>query len=103
MKRITILLFLLTLAALLYIPFRYEWTTATITQEEGRTYLAQHITELSPEKAVLGGTWYVTDFQFTGNDQGIVWYEDGHIALVADVTFEKKGGALRVKDFLVRK
>jgi hypothetical protein len=50
------------------------------------TYVRLNISELSPEKAVLGGTFYVTEIQ-ASNGRGVVQYEDGHIALVADFTY----------------
>lgn len=48
-------------------------------------YVRKHIGTLSPERPVLGGTFYITDMQINHDAQtGTVWYEDGHIALVAD-------------------
>lgn len=52
-------------------------------------YISSNISDLSPEKAVLGGTFYVTRIVFKDNIAGgTVEYEDGHIALVADFTFK---------------
>lgn len=51
------------------------------------SYVSQHISELSPQSAVLGGTFYVTDVA-VAEGKGVVHYEDGHIALVADFTYE---------------
>ncbi|MFA6520351.1 MAG: hypothetical protein WCT44_01955 [Candidatus Paceibacterota bacterium] len=43
-------------------------------------YLKDNITELSPKKAVLGGTWYVISTTIDLNkNTGVVNYEDGHI------------------------
>jgi hypothetical protein len=63
-----------------------------LTQEEKESLAAQHLTAnislLSPEPEVLGGMFYVTDIRFTSANSGVVEYEDGHIALVADFTYE---------------
>jgi hypothetical protein len=50
-------------------------------------YIRENINELSPEKAVLGGTFYVTSIRFIDSYNCIVEYEDGHIALEARVEF----------------
>lgn len=50
------------------------------------TYVRQNISQLSPEPAVLGGTFYVTSIE-AADGRGRVEYEDGHIALVADFTY----------------
>lgn len=50
-------------------------------------YLENNISELSPEKEVLGGKFYLTSIDFISDQEVIVSYEDGHIALVAKVTF----------------
>ena len=44
------------------------------------SYLHENIVELSPAKAVLGGTWYVvSDTIDLAKNSGTVTYEDGHI------------------------
>lgn len=48
-----------------------------------RSYLDENISEISPEKEVLGGTFFVTSLILNGEDKFIVEYEDGHIALEA--------------------
>lgn len=50
-------------------------------------YLEDNISQLSPEKEVLGGKFYLTSLDFISDQEVIVSYEDGHIALVAKVTF----------------
>lgn len=61
------------------------------TQEQKQTmvtvYINENISTLSPSPEVLGGTFYITNIEFTGNNSGTVEYEDGHIALVADFEF----------------
>ena len=43
-------------------------------------YLRENIAALSPVKAVLGGTWYVTSVVIdVDKNSGTVFYEDGHI------------------------
>jgi hypothetical protein len=42
-------------------------------------YITENITSISPEKAVLGGNWQVTSFEFVDADHLYVEYEDGHI------------------------
>jgi len=54
-------------------------------------YIKENISSLSPEPEVLGGTFYVTEISFTGNSSGVVEYEDGHIALVADFIYSFDG------------
>lgn len=57
-------------------------------------YIKKNISILSPQKEVLGGTFYVTQFIRTDRNSGIVEYEDGHNAYKAKVSFssnDKKG------------
>lgn len=51
------------------------------------TYIRNTISEISPVKEQLGGTFYVTNIE-TGGGVGSVEYEDGHNAYVADFTYE---------------
>ena len=51
------------------------------------TYLEENISELSPEDAVLGGTFYVTNIEFPEEGIAVVSYEDGHIALEAKADY----------------
>lgn len=51
-------------------------------------YIRENISTLSPEPEVLGGTFYVTEIEFAGEGGGVVEYEDGHIALVAEFQYE---------------
>lgn len=50
-------------------------------------YVTAFISELSPQKEQLGGTFYVTRIEITGSTTGIVEYEDGHNAYVADFSY----------------
>jgi hypothetical protein len=66
-------------------------------------YIKQNIRELSKEKEVLGGTFYVTKIDVNDNS-GTVYYEDGHNAFVADFTYtmdEREG--IKIPTFVIRK
>ncbi len=66
-------------------------------------YVKQNISELSPEKEVLGGKFYVTEVEANAGT-GTVAYEDGHVAYVADFTYSTDdNGAVKVDSFVVRK
>lgn len=52
------------------------------------SYVTQNISLLSPEKEVLGGTFYVTKIEVEPEEKkGYVEYEDGHVAFAADFTY----------------
>lgn len=53
-------------------------------------YLENNISELSPEKEVLGGKFYLTSIDFVSDNQAVATYEDGHIALTANIIFSVK-------------
>lgn len=76
-----------------------------VTQEELiLEYLKKNISTLSPEKEVLGGTFYVTNFTDTGNNSGFVEYEDGHNAYKAKVSYSLDAkGVVRVQVFEIIK
>lgn len=63
------------------------------------TYLRENINLLSPEPAVLGGKFYITSIIWPEVDRAIVEYEDGHIALKADVSF--MSGSSKVLSFII--
>lgn len=65
-------------------------------------YVADNISTLSPEKEVLGGTFYVTNIE-AQDGSGTVEYEDGHIALTADFTYTTdEEGNVEVTSFDIR-
>jgi hypothetical protein len=118
MKRnITILIiFLIVLAAVLG-AYAYNKNNTQIIDKDTDTteapsgramsieqYVSQNISELSPEKEVLGGTFYVTKIEANAGT-GTVEYEDGHNAFVADFTYDidPEHGAITIKSFIVRK
>lgn len=56
----------------------------TVTEKDFfENYLRKNISNLSPEKEVLGGTFYVTKISWQKNREAWLEYEDGHIALRA--------------------
>lgn len=66
------------------------------------TYVREHFSALSPETAVLGGTFYVTAIE-ARDGTGVVEYEDGHIALVADFSYlVDDRGEVFITSFTVR-
>lgn len=68
-------------------------------QEVFSAFVRKHISQLSPIKEVLGGSFYVTDIVFEPDGKALVEYEDGHIALKAAVTYEVDGGKVRILSF----
>lgn len=50
-------------------------------------FINENINEISTEPAVLGGTFYVTFIEWISNDLASVIYEDGHIEVRAQITF----------------
>ena len=62
-------------------------------------YIRQNISDLSPEPAVMGGTFQVTDVAFRTGNRAIVKYEDGHIALRALATYEVDGDDVEISSF----
>lgn len=66
-------------------------------------YVRENISLISPEHEVLGGTFTVTEME-VADGKGIVHYEDGHIALVADFSYSIVGdGNIKITSFTVRK
>jgi hypothetical protein len=66
-------------------------TADTAVEEKADAYLRAHIGKLAIEKAVLGGTFYVTSVVFSENPglskSGTIKYEDGHNAFKADFDY----------------
>lgn len=65
------------------------------------TYLKNNITELSPTKEVLGGKFYITNFRFTDDKTVTIDYEDGHIALQANITYFIQDEQVIIDKFLL--
>lgn len=64
-----------------------------------KDYVSDHINELSPEPAVLGGTFYVTNFAFPSPNTSFVSYEDGHVAYEAMVEYNYIGDKIEIINF----
>ncbi len=62
-------------------------------------YLQENISQLSPEKEVLGGKFYITDIKYQNNTQAIIEYEDGHIALKAEIAFKIENEQIEIISF----
>ena len=58
------------------------------TQNIVEDYIKNNISELSPQKEVLGGKFYITEIKFVEPDMIMINYEDGHIALKAQANFK---------------
>lgn len=65
------------------------------------SYIMEHISELSPEKEVLGGTYYVTNIAVTPPDMGTVQYEDGHVAHIAKFNYRVQKGSVVISNFKI--
>jgi len=62
-------------------------------------YLQENISQLSPEKEVLGGKFYITNIEYKNSDQALIEYEDGHIALKAEITFKIENENITITNF----
>ncbi len=77
--------------------------TSTTTNVSIEDFISQNISTLSPEKEVLGGKFYITKIR-ANNGTGTVEYEDGHIALTADFTYQTDiEGKVSVVSFIIKK
>lgn len=66
------------------------------------SYVKNDISNLSPVKEQLGGTFYVTEIE-TEDGAGAVSYEDGHNAYTADFTYTiAADGKPTITNFTVR-
>ena len=64
-----------------------------------KQYIENNISQISPQKEVLGGKFYITDLQLDNQGNGKVEYEDGHIALKASFIFDIKNGEPVINKF----
>lgn len=65
------------------IPVQDNQTDSSVS---AMSYVYKNISKLSPEKEVLGGTFYVTNIT-ADSGVGTVSYEDGHNAFTADFSY----------------
>ncbi len=90
-------------ALITFSPRSETFSTPTGKLMSVESYVSRNISNLSPEKEVLGGTFYVTDIN-VADGKGVVQYEDGHNAYIADFTYEAADGTgIRINSFVVRK
>ncbi|MDD3897009.1 MAG: DUF333 domain-containing protein [Candidatus Peribacteraceae bacterium] len=68
-------------------------------QKAAEAYIRSHISQLSPEPAVLGGTFYVTEIEWQNDSTAVVSYEDGHIALRGRARIRANGAEVTVESF----
>jgi len=71
------------------------------SQARAEEYIKNNISELSPEKEVLGGKFFVTKFEFLGSNEAEIEYEDGHNSFGANVIFDVEGDEIIIYDFSV--
>ena len=75
---------------------------ATSTRTSVENFVRQNISKLSEEKEVLGGKFFVTKIELN-DGSGVVEYEDGHNAFVADFKYDvNTKGEISVLSFKVR-
>lgn len=105
-KLIIILVPVIVAAATVLLTFLYSFP-GPVSTPEGRmmdveAYISRNISDLSPEAAVLGGAYYVTEIH-AADGQGTVAYEDGHVAHTADFTYEIDGErGIQITSFVIR-
>lgn len=83
------------------------WYTSTVSTNfidptQAEVYVREHISELSPRDEVLGGIFFVTSVTAHTDGTGVVEYEDGHNAFVADFTFTTEDDVVEITSFEVR-
>ena len=64
-------------------------------------YLSKNISDISPEKEVLGGKFYITKLTLISTEKAEVEYEDGHIALKADFNFSIQNDIINISNFVL--
>lgn len=66
-------------------------------------HIRENISEISPKKEVLGGKFYVTKFTWADDNNGLVDYEDGHIAFTAKFNIVLEGNSSKINFFEIIK
>ncbi len=99
-------------AAIIIAGLGYAFWPQSQEQPQGKvmsveSYVSQEINKLSPEPAVLGGTFQVTAVEVTptgeGVGTGIVSYEDGHVAYIADFSYSADDfRGVKISNFVIR-
>lgn len=78
--------------------FRGECAKGNSLRESAEDYIYQHIAEISPQQAVLGGKWFVTGLEFVNDEKAIIDYEDGHIQGKIEVSFSIENNQVKIED-----
>lgn len=73
-----------------------------VDQATADSILNTEIATLSPDKAVLGGTWRVTKIDWTNASTATVTYEDGHIQRIATAVFVNQNGQTALQSFTLQ-
>lgn len=99
--RLILVIVLILIAGGIYFAVRDSSSSvgANMSVEE---YVRENISALSPEKEQVGGTFQVTRIE-AADGKGVVEYEDGHNAYVADFTYSGDDGGISIGTFTVRK
>jgi hypothetical protein len=102
-----LVIILLGLGAVAYFNYPGKEIIPPAGQTSGKamsieSFVSQNITNLSPVKATLGGTFYVTHVEASGG-KGLVNYEDGHNNYTADFVYTLSDlTGIKIKSFVVR-
>ena len=103
LKKITLLLLILLISITLTgCIFKKQSTKTEISIEEQKLvtdYMKENISELSPEKEILGGKFYITDVYFKNLKNAVVSYEDGHVSMTANVEFKINNKEVEIISF----
>ena len=67
---------------------------STLVKGDVISFFTERINDISPEKPVLGGKWFVTRFRFVEDNNVYVEYEDGHIARAFLLSLTKTTGSV---------
>jgi hypothetical protein len=86
----------------------FKFSTISVDSKLPQTilenYFKENISTISPEKETLGGKFYITDLKLNDGTSGVVSYEDGHVAFVADFTYSiSSEGGVTINSFKIRK
>lgn len=103
-RKVTVLVVIIVAIIVILIIKKLESNELTGRGMDIETYITNNISDISPEKEVLGGKFYITNIE-TLDGAGIAEYEDGHNAYVADFTYSIEGtnGAITITSFTIRK
>ena len=80
--------------------------TQTQPTQTPEAFIAANLSDIAPEKATMGGTFYVTKIssskQADGTIAGDVEYEDGHNAYTAHYILRVENGSYFVQSFKLK-